>query len=65
MNNKKCKSYTGVHCIDGSCPKALEEEYLERGMEIPLNCSECLYYQGCKDCYFDDNGICTVDKGNK
>lgn len=55
---KKCKHYTGVHCIDGSCPKALEDDYIERGIEVPVNCSECWYHKGCEDCAWDGTEIC-------
>ena len=51
--NKICKGYCGVACIDGSCPIANRDEYAERGYDIVHECSECIYYKGCEDCCFD------------
>ena len=50
-----CKSYVGVSCVDGSCPMANTEGFMERGCGIVNNCSECGYYHGCEDCAF--NGV--------
>ena len=44
-----CGSYT---CVDGGCPDALAEEYSDY--------SECAYYRGCKDCYFNRESRCAV-----
>ena len=49
---KRCKKYCGVSCIDGTCPIANIDEYIERDYPIIRNCDECHYYKGCKDCYF-------------
>lgn len=49
---KYCTMYTGVTCIDGGCPIALRDEYIERGYETIKSCNECPYYKGCEDCYF-------------
>jgi len=52
--DKRCIGYCGVSCIDGTCPKANIDEYAERGYDIIKSCEECIYYEGCKDCYFYD-----------
>lgn len=58
---KYCKSYCGVCCIDGTCPKANEEEYSERGCDVPKSCKECYRYKGCEDCYFADTEMCIMN----
>lgn len=55
---KVCKRYVGVHCVDGSCPIALSEEYEERCMDVVKSCKGCHYYKGCEDCAFDDTPDC-------
>lgn len=52
--HKICRSYCGLACVDGSCPMANYDEYMERGYDIVHSCSECHYYRGCDDCYFAD-----------
>ena len=52
---KRCKNYCGVACIDGSCPIANRDEYIERGYDVVRKCEDCYYYKGCEDCYFDGN----------
>lgn len=47
---KRCPEYIGVSCIDGSCPKANQEEYEEYGIPVVRSCFECSYYRGCADC---------------
>lgn len=47
---KVCRSYVGVSCVDGTCPKANAEEYAERCMDVITKCSECPSYEGCDDC---------------
>lgn len=49
---KRCKEYCGVSCIDGTCPKANIEEYVERGYDVVTKCDDCSRYKGCEDCYF-------------
>lgn len=39
-----------MSCIDGSCPKANQEEYEEYGIPVVRTCFECSYYRGCEDC---------------
>lgn len=62
---KRCKSYVGITCIDGHCPKALAEEYAERDMDVIKNCNDCPYYRGCDDCYFFDTEYCTDEERKK
>jgi hypothetical protein len=54
-----CDSYSGVTCVDGGCPDALAEEYSDYGY-THTDCSECAYYRGCKDCYFNRESRCAV-----
>lgn len=58
---KPCRRYVGVHCIDGSCPKAMEEEYADRCMDIITSCEECLFYYGCKDCGWWGTSVCILE----
>lgn len=53
-----CPDYCGVSCIDGSCPRALRDEYAERGYDVVHSCTECPRYKGCEDCYFCENPEC-------
>ena len=53
-----CKGYCGVACIDGGCPIALKDEYMERGYDIVYSCDECNYCKGCEDCIFDGTEYC-------
>lgn len=55
-----CENYTGIACVDGSCPIALSEEYAEAGCDIVHDCSECGHYKGCEDCYFHDDDSCRL-----
>lgn len=55
MKRRICPNYVGVTCIDGSCPRANIEKYIEYDIPYPKNCKECGYYYGCEDCYFYDN----------
>lgn len=57
--SKQCENYCGVACVDGSCPVANLEEYIERGYDLVKDCEECNYYKGCEDCCFNgDNKYC-------
>lgn len=60
---KICDQYTGVNCVNGSCPMANAEEYAERCMDVIRNCEECFFYKGCEDCAFSGTEYC--DKDNK
>ncbi len=55
---KTCSGYCGIACVNGTCPKALAEEYEERGMDMVKDCSECSFYRGCEDCAFLDTVFC-------
>lgn len=57
---KKCRNYTGVSCVNGTCPVALIDEHAERGMDIIRSCSECHYYEGCDNCIWQDNNACKI-----
>lgn len=50
--DKICKSYVGVSCVDGTCPIANRDEYIERGYDVVNDCNECHHYKGCEDCVF-------------
>lgn len=53
-----CPQYLGVACIDGYCPRANRDEYLERGMDVPESCNDCPQNRGCEDCYFKGTKYC-------
>lgn len=60
---KFCPSYVGLSCVDGSCPLALQEEYVDiyedAGYPVIKNCKECHRYFGCDDCVFlNDEEYC-------
>lgn len=57
---KICPNYTGLACIDGSCPIANMEERIERDMDVIRTCKDCHLYKGCDDCYHSEN--CTLKK---
>lgn len=56
-----CPHYCGVMCVNGNCPNALLEEYNEYVNQPTIKCSECWYYRGCEDCYFDKR--CEIQNG--
>lgn len=55
---KRCKGYVGVACVDGSCPKALKEDYERCDMDVISDCEDCFYYKGCEDCCFNGSEYC-------
>ena len=58
----RCKSYTGVACVDGSCPIANLDEYIEYGIPVTWICDECSSYKGCEDCcWCNENNQCDLD----
>lgn len=59
---QRCKDYVGVVCVNGYCPKAWTEEYMERGYDIVHSCDECQFYKGCTDCALKDTEYCEVNK---
>lgn len=56
-----CNGYVGIACVDGNCPKALSEEYEERGMDVIRSCDECIFYKGCEDCAFYETEYCSKE----
>lgn len=59
---KHCSSYIGSACIDGHCPRALEDE---DGQQHTIKCSKCWYYSGCEDCAAPYYGCCQEGKEEK
>lgn len=55
-NPLRCPQYVGISCIDGTCPIALADEYIEYGCSAIYECDDCWKYHGCDDCYFCFNG---------
>ena len=55
---ERCKSYVGITCVDGSCPKANADEYAERCYDVVHSCDECGFYKGCEDCALKDTTLC-------
>lgn len=53
-----CPGYCGVSCVNGSCPIANMEEYIERGYDVVRTCDDCCYYEGCIDCAFYGTSYC-------
>ena len=66
MKEKRCKDYCGVTCVDGNCPIALYNEDFTM-FERKLSCGHCIYYKGCKDCYFRGTEVCAhkTEKGGE
>lgn len=60
-----CKRYVGVACVDGSCPMANREEYMERGMPTIRSCIECHCYRGCEDCALAGTEDCEENAGTQ
>lgn len=54
--DKRCSSYVGLSCVDGSCPIANSETYMEYGVPCINNCNDCWMYKGCEDC-----GLCGTE----
>jgi len=57
---KICPDYCGLHCVNGSCPKALYNDEYQLYVDIygttkKPSCKNCGYYFGCEDCYFNGN----------
>lgn len=53
-----CDKYTGVACVDGSCPMANREEYMEYGIPVINKCGECHLCKGCEDCAWKGTTHC-------
>ena len=67
--DKRCKAYVGLTCVDGSCPVANYNYFIDNGMpdiaEIfadTRKCIDCAYYQGCEDCALADTEYCQSSK---
>ena len=54
----RCPSYVGITCVNGSCPMALCDEFIEYGIPLVHNCDECGYYKGCDDCALSNTEYC-------
>ena len=63
--SKICKKYVGVACIDGSCPIANTEEYMEYNIPVVRKCEDCHYYLGCEDCALCDTEYCESNGNEK
>lgn len=51
-----CDNYCGVNCVNGHCPASIDDFE-------DMDCSECIYYNGCDDCgFFEECGIFTNDR---
>ena len=59
MNNKekRCKSYCGYACLNGSCPITMYRRHYKTYERRPT-CEDCLYYKGCEDCCFENTDMC-------
>lgn len=56
-----CPDYTGVACVNGTCPIANRDTYIEYGVPVVWDCDKCNYYRGCDDCaWCDEEGECMV-----
>ena len=55
---KRCRGYVGIACVDGTCPKANYDEYVERGIPVTKSCRECNFYKGCEDCALSGTVYC-------
>lgn len=50
MFKKQCRYYVGVACVDGSCPIANADEYMDMCIPVIRSCDDCFLYNGCEDC---------------
>lgn len=55
MKTEYCPDYVGVACVDGTCPVANCEEYVEWCMPVISSCRNCFYYKDCEDCAISDD----------
>ena len=56
------KSYVGVSCVDGTCPKARADDYEEYSAPVGFNCDDCWLYKGCEDCALYGTNECEEAK---
>lgn len=69
--NKYCKGYCGITCVNGNCPNALsnydaerdDDAYANYHLDKPMKCAECGYYNGCSDCCFFETNMCIGAEG--
>ena len=52
---RRCNSYVGIACVNGTCPNALRNEDIDVYKDIygttrKQRCDYCGYNEGCKDC---------------
>lgn len=55
-----CANYCGITCVNGNCPVALADKYAEHGLDVIHSCNDCIYREGCDDCYFFGSEICDM-----
>lgn len=55
-----CSTYVGVSCVDGTCPIANRDEYIEYGIPVVWDCAHCHYYEGCEDCALSGTKYCEM-----
>lgn len=58
--DKICKRYVGVSCVDGSCPIANIEKYMEYNIPTITKCKNCYMYKGCEDCALYGTEYCDI-----
>lgn len=58
-----CPGYLGLCCVDGSCPIANIDEYIEYGCDVVWTCKDCHMYRGCEDCA--EEIVCTPELKEK
>lgn len=59
---KMCADYVGITCIDGTCPKANIDEYMERDYDVVRECYDCSHYYGCEECYWYRDDQCKISE---
>ena len=65
LNLAACPGYIGLACVNGTCPIANKEEYIEYGVPVPSSCGMCSSYKGCEDCMCYDTDMCSFGKRKK
>lgn len=65
-NNMTCNRWTCEQCIDGSCPIALEEEWIRcagfstKDFKSEFSCKKCYNRKkGCDNCIFEGTEVCS------
>ena len=57
-NEKYCKKYVGVMCVNGTCPITLANEHPEIYGNDNFTCEDCYACKGCEDCMFMSDEGC-------